>query len=542
MEKAAKANGEASRNPLGSLATLLSAPGDLTVVFAGMIPHAPESIQPDTVAVHDALSKLQDNLGSAATNPVGALGANLINSLASSGSFQRVGEYLQARCPLGSALARRFVQALSSKSTGPSNEAAPHTGAPVTVAPAVGTRLASVKGAGRLNVVTNGNGFDIVGSLLNASGQADESSVTSYDAAGNRLTQLRAGALTGECGAADVVVPGRGRLIVGFLVTNTPAEGIRPASASTQIKAWNAQTGAPVWSSKLFAGDPECKAYEGSLWNFDNTLDGRWGIALEGETGGQVIDLVSGAVRPDSRAVGMIGSYVADATNPTWGRDSPYYLLVAPGTGAVVGRIHNDGTAGGRVSGHRPGTVVFERTEGGAEMAPSWLFLTNSKGSSPRSGTTSTGAALIAIPNQESVPSQRIYAYTLPSMNVAWQTTEPYPPYIAGDGGGTLVVNGHICKQGESTCLLGYDDRTGKRLWQLPAAEVCDLTSSQMLAQVNGDFAVINLKTGKQMSYFNANGAECPTILPGGIGVEHGAGVNDPTQPQEITVTQELSP
>jgi hypothetical protein len=95
---------------LSSIVTLLQAPGDLVAIFDGMVDHAPDAIKSDTVQVRDALKKLQDGMGDALSNPLKALGANLIASMTSAGSFNRVDAYLGQHCPVDSELAQRYIQ------------------------------------------------------------------------------------------------------------------------------------------------------------------------------------------------------------------------------------------------------------------------------------------------------------------------------------------------------------------------------------------------------------------------------------------------
>src|SRR4051794_37024382 len=66
--------------------------------------HAPGEIESDTAQVRDTLKRLQGDLGQGATDPIGALAATLVAYLTSAGAFQRVGDYLQAHCPLNSAV------------------------------------------------------------------------------------------------------------------------------------------------------------------------------------------------------------------------------------------------------------------------------------------------------------------------------------------------------------------------------------------------------------------------------------------------------
>jgi len=527
----------ASNDPIAGLAFGLSTIGDFSTMFAAMDKVAPPTIEPDTAAVEASFTHLTDTLGEDATNPIAALASSVISSMASAGSFSRVNAYLQAHCPLNSSIARRYIKAQPTTSTTTTGTSTLPKHAPVTTAPPVGTQLASFDGEGRVNVITNGNGFDIVDSLLDLSTNTDESTVTSYDAAGNKLMQLAPGSLTGECGAADVLVPGLGRIILGYLVTSTPAKGVQPATTSTQIKAWSATTGAQVWSDHLYNSDPGCQAYDGNLQDFSSTPDGRWGVTLNGSVGGDVINLATGAARPDSHLIGALGNYAVDTSNVVWGTDSPTYIITDPSTGVVLAKVPNDGTGNGNFNGDAPGTIGFS---GNANLAPSGLFQTDSASDSPPSGTNSDGSELVALPNENG--NQPAVAYSLPTLKVLWQTPGSFQPYIVGDGGGTLVMLLQDCDSAGDTCLVGVDDQTGTRLWKLLDGSVCGLTNSQMLIDVNNDFAVINIKTGKQLSYTPDNGNECPQIYSGGLEVGTGADNGDPTAAQTLTVTQGLEP
>lgn len=99
----------ADRDPLGGLATALSASGDLESIFDGMVDHAPDEIKSDTVVVRDSLKRLQDNMGDAASNPLGSLAGNLVAGLTSAGAWQRVDRYLTEHCPTNSSLAREYI-------------------------------------------------------------------------------------------------------------------------------------------------------------------------------------------------------------------------------------------------------------------------------------------------------------------------------------------------------------------------------------------------------------------------------------------------
>lgn len=101
---------QADTNPLGAMVRVLQAPGDLAVIFDGMVPHAPDEIRSDTEAARDALRRQQDQAGEGLSNPLGALGRALLTSISASGSFERVDAYLNEHCPVDSPLAQRIIR------------------------------------------------------------------------------------------------------------------------------------------------------------------------------------------------------------------------------------------------------------------------------------------------------------------------------------------------------------------------------------------------------------------------------------------------
>ena len=396
-------------------------------------------------------------------------------------------------------------------------------------APEPWTELVSVDDPGRVNVIGNGNGFSIVDSVISLNPDRDESNVTTYNAAGEELTEIPSGDLTGECGAADVTVPGVGRTIITEISGHTRTEGINQTEYPTLLKAWNAQTGALIWSAPMRYGQGEeweetgCAAYDGYMEGFSATADGRWGLfgGTDPEFGGaRVIDLKTGRVRPGLHAEGVLGDY------PIVVPESPYgpqrYRAIDPSDGQVLGSIATD--------------ADFYQQQEQLSMAARGALESDGGGASPTAMSSDASRVIIVDEPEEGEP--HTVAYALPDFHVAWQRPPGQWVSLAGEGGG-VVIESRQNPSGETTFWVGVNDRTGEQEWTLPAGEVCGITDSQMLMSVNGQLATIDLKTGEQISYEEGEG-NCPTILPGGITTYVEGG--EVGEMAGLTVTQALKP
>jgi hypothetical protein len=104
------ANKNVEQNPLDAIVKVLSAPGDMVVIFDGMVDHAPDDIRSDTEEVRESFKKMQESMGDAVSDPLGALGGGIIRSLSSAGSYERVDAYLNQHCPVDSPLAQKIIR------------------------------------------------------------------------------------------------------------------------------------------------------------------------------------------------------------------------------------------------------------------------------------------------------------------------------------------------------------------------------------------------------------------------------------------------
>lgn len=390
-------------------------------------------------------------------------------------------------------------------------------------APPPGTELTVVEDPGRVNVITNGNGFSIVDSVMSLSPERDESSVTTYNAAGEELTEIPSGDLTGECGAADVVVPGVGRMIITELASHTRTEGINQTEYPAVLKAWDARDGEAIWSSPMRYGqgeewlEPGCGAYDGYLQGFSATSDGRWGLFGGTEYGGaRVIDLETGEVQPGLHVKGVLGNFPIMVPEGDYGPQR--YKSIDPGDGRVLGTLTTD--------------ADFYQQQEQLSMAARGVLEWDGSGASPTAMSTD-GDRLILVEEPEDGEPHTV-AYTLPDFHVAWRRPPGDSVSLAGEGGGIVIESGS-----GTTGLVGVNDKTGHQEWTLPGGEICGMTNSQMIMRVNEQLATIDLETGEQISYEEEN-EPCPTIFPGGITTSVvGGEVGETTG---LTVSQALEP
>ncbi len=83
---------------VGGTVMIASSIGDVVVMFDKLEKAAPESIQPDVAAIRDSMKSQLDGLSGAGANPLAALATGLVQGLTTTGSWQRVGDYVIAEC------------------------------------------------------------------------------------------------------------------------------------------------------------------------------------------------------------------------------------------------------------------------------------------------------------------------------------------------------------------------------------------------------------------------------------------------------------
>ena len=82
----------------GALGGAASAMGDAVIIFDHLDKVAPDDIQPDVAAIRDSLQKQIDSAGDSVNDPLSGLLGGLMSGLTTSGSWQRVGDYVVTNC------------------------------------------------------------------------------------------------------------------------------------------------------------------------------------------------------------------------------------------------------------------------------------------------------------------------------------------------------------------------------------------------------------------------------------------------------------
>jgi hypothetical protein len=313
--------------------------------------------------------------------------------------------------------------------------------------------------------------------------------------------------------------------------------------ATLALDAWDAQTGQHLWRAVVIPPEPgnlglACNPYATPTpTDFNTTVDGRWAIFSRRasgtcnfcDLGGEVINMATGATRTDPLLAGTLGNYVVDGPLPQEPHTGPV-SVTDPANGKQVGAFtfayyDND-----------PGISFYGATSEFLPLALREVFPTESMGSSPQSGLSLNGQRLLAYNESDTNLSEglvrTVTSFALPNMTALWQATGF--TYLVGDGGGTLLALRDAAQGGSE--LVALNDATGQILWTLPSAGVvCGVTNTEIAFAANGDLAVLDVTTGKQITYYRLGGSgECPAMILGGREVT--------TTGNLVTVVQRLRP
>jgi hypothetical protein len=88
----------ASSDPLGSLANLASAPAQIGTLMNEMAAVAPSDVEPDFQSLGSALNQVSANEGDALSDPLAALGDDLVAGLSTQQAVDNVNQFLASNC------------------------------------------------------------------------------------------------------------------------------------------------------------------------------------------------------------------------------------------------------------------------------------------------------------------------------------------------------------------------------------------------------------------------------------------------------------
>jgi hypothetical protein len=368
-----------------------------------------------------------------------------------------------------------------------------------------------------------GVGFTVIDDIVDPNTGADESTLQTYDATGSVLTTLPAGSFTGNCGVADIVNKA-GRLIITMLDTSTPAQGINPGTSSLTMTAWNASTGATVWTATLVNGQEAFSACSPGatreLQDFEPTLDGQWGVVqIPGTSSYDAVDLTTGKLYPHSDLEGVLGNDVVTGAGST-GDNMPTSLTVTvPGSWPQLGTAAGSGADSGNPQ--LAGDATAGDDPGPSDFAVTGYASDGGSGNGPGAVSTPDGNYLVTLHSDGNGAADE-RGYALPSLRQLWSSPVPqyYSDIIAAASDSTVLIMRPGDVSGTPATLLALDPQTGKTQWttKIGNATVCDMTSAQVLLKVGDQLAVLSAATGKQLSYeqdpyVDQGGAECPDVL-----------------------------
>ncbi|WP_322761932.1 PQQ-binding-like beta-propeller repeat protein [Frankia sp. Cr2] len=319
-------------------------------------------------------------------------------------------------------------------------------------------------------------------------------------ATGKTLTELSSSSPSADGNECDIRVVRRFddvSLLISTRVKSTPAQGIDPGSTEISLRARDATTGRRLWDSPLLTvpeadgGPLFCYSLDidkGTVDRLKFTSDGRYALSLRSAIP-LVVDLATGESRQLAKAVNTLSRWILTAI-----RDDDRVVrqmgLVDPGTLVEAGRISDE--------------VPVMYLDGGIDADTGILgdiMVSNGRNTNADPG----------FPD--------LIGYRLPSFTTLWSIAQKAAPQGLGLRFDDAAQAGLFIAV--SPGVSGLDPATGAIRWQLPAIEdYCGTANGRVYVIANGQFATIDPKTGKQLT-FDPKIKKCPVLLDGAIITAH---------------------
>ena len=97
-ERWIKSSDNDSNNPFGELSSVFADLPEAASFMHELSLRAPETIAPDVQTLSEAVKRVSEQMGAAATDPLGALAGGVMDGMETSGAEQRVNAYTEQHC------------------------------------------------------------------------------------------------------------------------------------------------------------------------------------------------------------------------------------------------------------------------------------------------------------------------------------------------------------------------------------------------------------------------------------------------------------
>jgi hypothetical protein len=97
-ERWIKSSDSESNNPFGELSSVFADLPEAASFMHELSLRAPETIAPDVQTLSEAVKRVSEQMGAAATDPLGALAGGMMDGMETSGAEQRVNAYTEQYC------------------------------------------------------------------------------------------------------------------------------------------------------------------------------------------------------------------------------------------------------------------------------------------------------------------------------------------------------------------------------------------------------------------------------------------------------------
>jgi hypothetical protein len=97
-ERWIKSSDSDSNNPFGELSSVFADLPEAASFMHELSLRAPETIAPDVQTLSEAVKRVSEQMGAAATDPLGALAGGVMDGMETSGAEQRVNAYTEQHC------------------------------------------------------------------------------------------------------------------------------------------------------------------------------------------------------------------------------------------------------------------------------------------------------------------------------------------------------------------------------------------------------------------------------------------------------------